>query len=205
MFTNSSLRNFQESITRTSVIAVIVTILKMYIFQDKEATFDNTWLIVTLSKIAGFGLYDLFFYKFVDDSKFKINEKFAMKDILYFGGMAFIKDILVSYFQNTEFNPNFLKNFTLISVGFSIYHLYIRPGIFKNSDIKIDEVNKKNNSDMLKFTKKIFFGLFLIDIIPYFDDKEMLLSSILPNFFVLAVAFLVYFLVVRKSFSKILI
>ena len=204
MFTNSSLRNFQESTYRTAVMAIIVTIIKMYVLHDSKATFDKTWLIVTLSKILGFGLYDLFFYRIVDSSKFKVNEKLALKDIMYFGGMLFMKDYVVSYYKETDFNPSFLKNFTLLSVGFTVYHLFIKERILKLADPKADEVNKKSNSKMLTFAKKIFFGLFITDILPHYNDREKLIGYILPDLFVLVLAFPFYFLVARKLLSKIL-
>ena len=55
MFTNSSLRNFQESTYRTSIMAITIVIIKMFILHDKNVSLNKTWLIVTLSKIAGFG------------------------------------------------------------------------------------------------------------------------------------------------------
>ena len=205
MFTNSSLRNFQESTYRTAIMAIVIVIIKMFILHDKNASLNKAWLIVTLSKIAGFSLYDLFLYRIVDESKFKINEKLALKDILYFGGMLFMKDYISSHYNETEFNPSFLKNITLLSVGFTIYHLFIKPRILgKSSNLKEDEVNRLSNAKMLSFAQKVFFGLFITDVLPYYNDREKLISNVLPDLFVLVIALPFYFLVARKLFHKIL-
>lgn len=204
MFTNSSLRNFQESTYRTTVMAITIAIIKKYILNNDNINFDEDWLVTTLSKIVGFGLYDLFFYRIVDDSKFKTNEKHALKDILYFGGMLFMKEYVSSYYQGKEFDPNFIKNLTMLVVGFTLYHLFIKKIIFKIPDSGENDINKKSNSNMLEFVQKLFFGLVITDILPNYNNKDKILGHILPDLSVMVITIPFYFLIARKIFHKIL-
>ena len=199
MFTNCNLRNFQESIIRTSTMAITINIIQMFIIGNDKFTFDETWLIVTLAKIIGFGAYDLFLYRIVDDSKFNINEKGALKDILYFGGMLYIKEHIVSKYFDKDLNPKLLKNLTLVVIGFTIYHLFVKERIQKiTSHKKRTEVNKNTNKELLSYASKLLFGIYIIDVIPYIENRNAMIQHMLPTLFVLSLSIPIYFLIVRK-------
>lgn len=186
-------------------MAVIVTIIQMFILGNDNFTFNKKWLVVTLAKIVGFGAYDLFLYRIVDDSKFNINEKHALKDILYFGGMLYIKEQIVSKYFDKDVDSKLLKNLVLIVVGFTIYHLFVKERILKiATDKKNTEINNNTNKELLSYASKIIFGIYISDVIPYFDNRNAMIQHMLPTLFVLTLSIPFYFLVARKLFVKIL-
>ena len=186
MFTNSSLRNFQESTYRTAVMSIITVVIRMFLLFNDDISFDKTWLIKTLSKIVGFGLYDLFLYKIVENSKFKSKEKEALQDILYFGCVLYMKEYIMSSYQERDFNTGILKNFTLMTISFTVYHLFLKSRILKLSSDNEKNISK-SNSDFLNFSKKIFFGVFISNIIPLYGDRKKLIKQILPDLFVMII------------------
>ena len=196
MFKNSSLSNFQESILRTSSIAIITSIIKMYVLKGDDDYFSQKWVFKTIGQIVGFGLYDLFLYKIPQDSTFKINEKQAYKDVLYFSSMLIFKEIALSHYEDREFDNNVLKDVLTITILLTIYNLYIKKHfekLFKR------DLNK--NSDLLGYSLKITFGIIIADFL--FINRRIDLSKFLiPDIIILLSSLPIYFLGVKPLISK---
>ena len=196
MFKNSSLTNFQESIIRTTSIAIITSILKMYAFNQDENLFNNTWLFKTIGQIVGYGLFDLFLYKIPEESNLKPNEKSAFKDILYFGSMLFMKEVFVSNYMNRDFDLNIFRNILSIIIMLTVYNLFIKRHIEEYLKRKVD-----SNTDLVNYSSKIIFGVIIADLIPSFKN-EKLSKYLLSNVVILLIALPVYFLHIRPIFEK---
>ena len=196
MFKNTSLSNFQESILRTSSIAIITNIIKMYVLKSDDDYFSRKWVYLTIGKIIGFGFYDLFLYKIPKESKFKNQEKSAYEDVLYFGSMLFFKEIALSHYQNREFDSSVLKDILTITILFTIYNLYIKKHLEK---IFKRDLNK--NSDLLSFTLKIIFGIVIGDFLPI-NRRENIPKFLVIDIIIFLISLPIYFLGVKPMFSK---
>lgn len=196
MFKNSSLTNFQESILRTTSIAILTSILKMYAFNQDEDFFTNNWIVKTIGQIVGYGLYDLFLYKIPEESNLKPNEKSAFKDILYFGSMLFMKEIFVSNYMNRDFDLNVFRNILSIIIMLTVYNLFIKRHLEEYLKRKVD-----SNTDLINYTSKIIFGVIIVDLIPGYKS-ENISKYLVSDIAILLFSLSLYFLRIRPIFKK---
>lgn len=196
MFKNSSLTNFQESILRTTSIAILTSILKMYVFNQDEDFFTNNWIVKTIGQIVGYGLYDLFLYKIPEESNLKPNEKSAFKDILYFGSMLFMKEIFVSNYMNRDFDLNVFRNILSIIIMLTVYNLFIKRHLEEYLKRKVD-----SNTDLINYTSKIIFGVIIVDLIPGYKS-ENISKYLVSDIAILLFSLSLYFLRIRPIFKK---
>ena len=55
-----------------------------------------------------------------------------------------MKEYIMSYYLDKEFNPKFVKSFTLLTIGFTLYHLFIKETILKLANTNEDEIHKNS-------------------------------------------------------------
>ena len=192
MLNQTSIKLLQNSLSKTATVGIVVEIVHTYILERKKAAFDDNWLKRTLATMIGFTVHGLLTYRLNNLIKFKNpSHVAAAKDVIFFGTMLFVKEVVLSFIYDTTLNIFSFYQISLILVGYTIYNLYI----IKNQP-KLEKGSKWTNSfnDSIKSVSAILISDFLPD-----QDIEY---QTLPVLFDLLVALPVYHMLVKPRILK---
>ena len=192
MLNQTSISLLQGSLSKTASVGIIVELVHTYILERKKDIFDNNWLKRTLATMIGFSVHDLFTYRLNKYIKFKKPEhNAAAKDVLYFGTMLFVKEIVLSFMYDSKINIYSFLQISLILIGYILYNLFV----------------VKNQPELVKGSKwttafndsiKSVSAILISDFIP---DQDIEYQT-LPVLFDLLIALPIYHMIIKPRIIK---
>jgi len=191
---NSALsEKLKGSITKTMTVAVVTQLVRKYLLKMEFDIFDNKWVVGTFATAAGFAVHDLFTYRLNKYVTFKnTGAQRAVKDVLYFGTMMIVKDMIMNHVYQQPITKASLLKIGIALAGFVGYDLLI-----STKQPKLEKGSKFNSTfgDTIKSVSAILISDFLPD-----QDIDM---STLPHLFSILCALPVYHLVTGPMVANI--